>query len=137
VPPATGEEPKAPVAAKKTASKPTVGREPKPRPAAKVARAKRPAAAPAKDAAAPTPKPGKKTAKPRPVLVRDSFTMPEADFALIGTLKATALAGQRAAKKSELLRAGLKLLAGLDTESLVVVLNQLDTVKTGRPKKGH
>jgi hypothetical protein len=29
------------------------------------------------------------------------------------------------------------LLAKLDTESLVVVLNQLDTVLTGRPKKGH
>ncbi len=79
----------------------------------------------------------KKTAKPRPVLVRDSFTMPEADFALIAKLKATALEGQRAAKKSELLRAGLQLLAGLDTESLVAVLNRLETVKTGRPKKGH
>jgi hypothetical protein len=79
----------------------------------------------------------KKTVKPRPVLVRDSFTMPEADFALIAALKATALEGKRAAKKSELLRAGLQLLAGLDTESLVVALNRLATVKTGRPKKGH
>jgi hypothetical protein len=79
----------------------------------------------------------KKPIKPRAVLVRDSFTMPEADFALIAALKATALEGKRAAKKSELLRAGLQMLAGLDTESLVVALNRLATIKTGRPKKGH
>jgi hypothetical protein len=36
-----------------------------------------------------------------------------------------------------LLRAGLQILAGLDAESLVVVLDQLEAVKTGRPKKGH
>jgi hypothetical protein len=82
-------------------------------------------------------KAGKKPVKPRPVLVRDSFTMPEADFALIATLKSTALGARRAAKKSELLRAGLHILAGLDAESLVVVLDRLETVKTGRPKKGH
>jgi len=80
---------------------------------------------------------GKKHLKPRPVLVRDSFTMPEADFALIAKLKAKALGGQRAAKKSELLRAGLQMLASLDSESLVAALNRLETVKTGRPKKGH
>jgi hypothetical protein len=80
---------------------------------------------------------GKKVAKPRPLLVRDSFTMPEADFALIAKLKSTALSGQRATKKSELLRAGLQVLAGLDAPALLVVLDRLETVKTGRPKKGH
>jgi hypothetical protein len=93
-------------------------------------------------AVAPVPAPqkaGKKAvkARPRPVLVRDSFTMPEADFALIDALKAKALGGRRAAKKSELLRAGLQLLAGLDAKSLVAALDRLETVKTGRPKKGH
>jgi hypothetical protein len=80
-------------------------------------------------------KPDKKLAKPRLALVRDSFTMPQSDFALIATLKTTALGAQRAAKKSELLRAGLHLLAGLDAQSLAVVLDRLQTVKTGRPKK--
>jgi hypothetical protein len=79
----------------------------------------------------------KKVAKPRPLLVRDSFTMPEADFALIAKLKSTALSGQRATKKSELLRAGLQVLASLDAPGLLVVLDRLETVKTGRPKKGH
>jgi hypothetical protein len=69
--------------------------------------------------------------------VRDSFTMPEADFALIATLKARALAGKRETKKSELLRAGLHALAGLDSAGLVAALARLEPVKIGRPKKGH
>jgi hypothetical protein len=79
----------------------------------------------------------RKPVKPQPALVRDSFTMPEADFALIAKLKSTALGARRAAKKSELLRAGLQVLSALDAESLVVVLDRLEAVKTGRPKKGH
>jgi hypothetical protein len=97
------------------------------KPAAKIASTAKPSAG----------KVDKKPTKLRPVLVRDSFTMPETDFALIATLKATALGARRAAKKSELLRAGLRVLAGLDAESLVVLLDRLETVKTGRPKKGH
>lgn len=79
----------------------------------------------------------KKAPKLRPVLVRDSFTLPEADFALIGTLKARALAGQRETKKSELLRAGLQALAAMDRATLLAALNALEPIKTGRPKKGH
>jgi hypothetical protein len=78
-----------------------------------------------------------KSAKLHRKPVRDSFTMPEADFALIATLKARALAGQRETKKSELLRAGLHALAGLETAALVASLARLEPVKIGRPKKGH
>jgi len=92
-------------------------------------------------AAAPKPaavvKEARKSTKVRPQLVRDSFTMPEADFALVAMLKSTALGARRAAKKSELLRAGLRALAGLDAQSLVAALDRLEAVKTGRPKKGH
>ena len=70
----------------------------------------------------------------KPKLVRDSFTMPEADFSLIATLKARAMAAQRETKKSELLRAGLHALAGMDTPSLLAALQQLEPVKIGRPK---
>lgn len=69
--------------------------------------------------------------------VRDSFTMPEADFALIATLKARTLAAKRATKKSELLRAGLHALAALDTAHLVRALEQLEPVKIGRPTKAR
>lgn len=78
-----------------------------------------------------------KAAKPmklRTKPVRDSFTMPEADFALVATLKARALSAQRATKKSELLRAGLHALAALDTRALIAALEALDPVKIGRPK---
>ena len=78
-----------------------------------------------------------KTARVRQKPVRDSFTMPETDFALIATLKARALAARRETKKSELLRAGLHVLTALDTPALLAALGQLDPVKVGRPKKDH
>lgn len=68
-------------------------------------------------------------------LVRDSFTMPADDFALVGVLKQRALHGQRSAKKSELLRAGLHALSGLSPQALVKALDALAPVKAGRPKK--
>ncbi|MBU6260755.1 MAG: hypothetical protein KGO01_20255, partial [Burkholderiales bacterium] len=73
----------------------------------------------------------------RPPLVRDGFTMPEADFALIAQLKLRALEARRAAKKSELLRAGLHALAALDARTLALALDRLDPVRIGRPKKGR
>lgn len=63
--------------------------------------------------------------------------MTEADFDVIATLKAKAIGAKRAAKKSELVRAGLRALAALDAKALVAALDQLEAVKTGRPKKGH
>ncbi len=85
---------------------------------------------------APAAKPAKPT-KPREELVRDSFTMPQSDFKLIALLKERALAAKRAAKKSELLRAGLQALDKLDAKALVAALDRLAPIKTGRPKKGH
>lgn len=127
-------------AATKLAAKAVVARKTKPLVARKLAVTKSEAKSkvhPAPKTQAPHAKVGKKPVKPRPVLVRDSFTMPEADFALLAKLKSTALGALRAAKKSELLRAGLQLLAALDAKSLVMALDRLETVKTGRPKKGH
>ncbi len=92
----------------------------------------------------PAPKPGKlgaaktDTAKPLRVkekLVRDSFTMPSADFALIHQLKERALGFKRATKKSELLRAGLQALAALSDTQLQALLGKLTAIKAGRPKK--
>jgi hypothetical protein len=78
-----------------------------------------------------------KEAKQRVRLVRDSFTMPEPDFALIAALKTRAMAAQREAKKSELLRAGLHALMALDSATLVSALGRLQPLKIGRPKRGH
>jgi hypothetical protein len=67
--------------------------------------------------------------------VRDSFTMPAADFALVAVLKGRALEARRPAKKSELLRAGLHALHGLSPAALARALDALAPVKAGRPKK--
>jgi hypothetical protein len=95
------------------------------------------AALPTAPAAAPKPAKPAKAAKVREALVRDSFTMPASDFALIAQLKQRALNTQRAVKKSELLRAGLRALAALEAKALVAALDKLVPIKTGRPKKGH
>jgi len=68
-------------------------------------------------------------------LVRDSFTFPESDYALFATLKQRALAAGGEIKKSELVRAGLALLNGLDDADLARVLGKVERIKTGRPKK--
>lgn len=68
-------------------------------------------------------------------LVRDGFTMPEADYALLKELKYRLHEAHREAKKSELLRAGLRALAELDAQSLAAALDRLEPVKTGRPRK--
>lgn len=79
------------------------------------------------------------TRKPAPearaLLVRDGFTMPEADYALLKELKHRLHDVKREAKKSELLRAGLQALALLDAKSLAAALDRLEPVKTGRPRK--
>lgn len=92
------------------------------------------APAPAKAPATPTaepPRPAKSKAK----LVRDSFTMPQADFDLVAALKQRALRFERPAKKSELLRAGLHVLSALDDKRLRAALDALMPLKPGRPKK--
>ena len=76
-----------------------------------------------------------KPARLKPKLVRDSFTMPQDDFALIQQLKDRSLGFQRATKKSELLRAGLQALAAMADTRLKTVLDKLPALKAGRPKK--
>ncbi|RZL09512.1 MAG: hypothetical protein EOP40_09620 [Rubrivivax sp.] len=105
------------------------------------------AAKPATATKAPAPAPARKrvAAKKAPAasvvkkvkqkLVRDSFTMPSADFALIDQLKTRAIGFKRPAKKSELLRAGLKALSALSDAKLKSVLDGLTPLKAGRPKK--
>jgi hypothetical protein len=79
--------------------------------------------------------PAAKPQREKEKLVRDSFTMPHADFVLIHQLKERALGFKRATKKSELLRAGLQALASLGDAQLQAVLGKLTPIKAGRPKK--
>jgi len=115
----------------KTATKPTVKSVVKPsaKAAAKVA--------PRKPAANAPPEPASKPVKAKAKLVRDSFTMPQADFELIAALKARAIEFRRPAKKSELLRAGLQALSALNDAALRAALDTLAPLKPGRPKKAE
>jgi hypothetical protein len=111
----------------RVAAKPAVATPP-----AKASKPVKPPKAGKADKSVKAAKPPKLRQKP----VRDSFTMPEADFAQIATLKARLLAVQRETKKSELLRTGLHALAALDTPALLAAVEQLEPVKIGRPKQG-
>lgn len=98
-----------------------------------VKRAVAPTTAKAKPATAPA-LPAKEARAKKPKLVRDSFTIPKDEYAVIETLKQRADALAQPTKKSELLRAGLKLLAGLSDAALRTALQAIPSIKTGRPK---
>lgn len=68
-------------------------------------------------------------------LVRDSFTMPEAEYAVLGEVKKACLKAGYEVKKSELLRVGVSLIRAMDIVALKDVLAALPPVKAGRPKK--
>jgi hypothetical protein len=92
--------------------------------------------APAKSAAKPEKKHKKeKKADGKVKVVRDSFTMPQADYELIAVLKQKALKVGLHVKKSELLRASLQAFAKLTAAQLKRALSGLEKIKTGRPKK--
>ena len=119
-------------------------------PKAPAATAKAPIAKPASTPKSAAPQPKKpavkrvakgsapasaKPVKVKPKLVRDCFTMPQTDFELIDVLKQRALGFRHPAKKSELLRAGLQVLADLPPAQLEAALSRIPSLKPGRPKK--
>lgn len=66
-------------------------------------------------------------------LVRDSFSLPKAEYASIDALKKRAMTMGMSVKKSELLRAGLMWLNGASDSALKAALTAVPTLKTGRP----
>ena len=110
------------------------------KPVARVAASKKPAAAktaahPPEPFVAKTNKKGKPAKVKKPKLVRDSFTMPEPEYALIAALKKRCLSAGVPAKKSEILRAAVAYLAKLSDTSVLAAVRRLDVIKTGRPAK--
>ena len=71
----------------------------------------------------------------KPKLVRDSFTMPEEEYAALGEMKKACLKAGITVKKSELLRAAVAALHEMDMPQLRQALDRLTPVKAGRPKK--
>ncbi|OZB44894.1 MAG: hypothetical protein B7X31_05450 [Thiomonas sp. 13-66-29] len=68
-------------------------------------------------------------------LVRDSFTIPRAEYAVLGALKERSVRLAKPAKKSEVLRAAIKLLSAQTDAALLAALAAVPSIKTGRPKK--
>ncbi len=76
-----------------------------------------------------------KAEKPKkPKLVRDSYTIPKAEYQAMDALKQRATALGQPPKKSEMLRAGIMVLSGLSDAALLAALAAVPAIKTGRPK---
>lgn len=88
------------------------------------------AKAPPKPKAAKAPKADK--AK-KPKLVRDSFTIPKSEYAVLADLKQRSAKLGAPAKKSEVLRAGIKALAAMGDTAFAAALGTVPALKTGRP----
>ena len=140
-----------PAPAKAAVAKPALVKVVTKKPVAKKPAAKRPVAAkPAVAKAAAAKVVTKSSAKAKPVakaksapkakslkvkMERDSFTMPKDEYAQLALLKARLNAMGQPAKKSELLRAGVKLLVAMSDNTLKMTLAKIPVIKTGRPKK--
>jgi hypothetical protein len=70
----------------------------------------------------------------KPKLVRDSFTMPKDEYVVIESMKVRSGKLGQSVKKSELLRAGIKVLANLSDIQFKAALSDVPALKTGRPK---
>jgi hypothetical protein len=132
----------------KPAAKPTPARPATAKPVVKPV-TKTAVSAPAKVVAKPVSKPkakmpANKTAQKKVVkkaksekvkMERDSFTMPKDEYTQITLMKARLASMGQPAKKSELLRAGIKLLAAMSDNTLKMTLAKIPVIKTGRPNK--
>jgi hypothetical protein len=117
---------KAPVKAQpKAASKPVA------KPVTKVKPVAKPAAKPAVKVAVV-----KATKAKKPKMVRDSFTFPKDEYAVLDALKLRAAKLGRPAKKTELLRAGVKAIAAMSDVAFLAAMQAVPSLKTGRPAKG-
>lgn len=131
----------APAAAKKPAAKPAALEKPvkvKPVKTEKPATVEKLAKPEKAGKAAKAPKPIKEKKPPKlrkPKLVRDSYAMPEAEYARIAELKKRLAALGSEVKKSELLRGGVAVLAALNDAELKAVMGRVERIKTGRPAK--
>ncbi len=67
-------------------------------------------------------------------VVREAFTIPATEHAHIEAMQKFMLQNAVAVSKSEVVRAGLLLLSQADDAARLEVFEQLERVKTGRPK---
>lgn len=71
----------------------------------------------------------------KPKMVRDSFTFPKVEYAVLDALKQRAFKLGSPVKKTELLRAGVKAIAAMQDAAFRAALQAVPSLKTGRPAK--
>jgi hypothetical protein len=80
---------------------------------------------------------GKSEAVPEPIqhqrVIRDSFSLPANDYALLSTLRERGLKAAVHVTKSELIRTGLRVLLEMKDSDFISAIQKLEKVKTGRP----
>ncbi|MDO8286108.1 MAG: hypothetical protein Q7T69_13950 [Rhodoferax sp.] len=142
----TASAPTASAAAPKVAVKPKAKTKAKAKPAVKTVAAKAPVATTKAVVAKPATKTPAKPVVASPVaakpvkakkvkMVRDSFTMPKPEYAVLDVLKLRAGKLAMPIKKTELIRAGIKALAALPDAAFLAALRAVPNLKTGRPAK--
>jgi hypothetical protein len=94
----------------------------------------KPVSKPSEPASAKTVKAVKPEKPKKPKLVRDSFTIPKAEYLVLDELKQRAARLAHPVKKSELLRAGIKALANQADANFLAAIQAVPAIKTGRPK---
>jgi len=67
-------------------------------------------------------------------VIRDSFTIPKEEYQTIQDLKLRSAKLGHGMKKSELIRAGIKVLSILSDSAFTQAIAQIPMIKTGRPK---
>jgi hypothetical protein len=117
----------APTAVAKPAAKPAVKQAAKP--------AAKPVPKQASTKAAAKPAAPKEPKEKKIKMVRDSFTMPKPEFAVLDVLKIRAAKMGSPVKKTELLRAGIKALAAMSDVAFLAAVRAVPSLKTGRPSK--
>lgn len=127
----TASAPTAPAAAPKVVVKPKAKAKAKAKPAVKKAAAKTSAAT----TKAVVAKPATPVKEKKVKMVRDSFTMPKPEYAVLDVLKLRAAKLSMPIKKTELIRAGIKALAALPDAVFLATLRAVPNLKTGRPAK--
>lgn len=81
------------------------------------------------------PKAEKPAKVKKPKMVRDSFTIPKTEYSVLDDLKQRAGKLASPAKKSQLIRAGVKALAAMSAVAFLAALKAVPAIKTGRPAK--
>lgn len=71
---------------------------------------------------------------PAPTVIRDTFSLPPTDYALLEQLRTRAISLGQVINKSEFVRAGLRALIDMPEPEFSQAIVKIEKIKLGRPK---